>query len=161
MRLPLRPLPRLPRLLGAYLFAVGAAGLGGIALALRELTLADASLSIACFALPLVAGWQLWRRGWAAWRWGLASQIPQLIEVATGTRLFRVVIGVYCTVALAGTPPQTGWGFSIGVSTPAPQADLGRWVSLDLFALTLAVTFLVASGGANRHSSQPSNTGGG
>ncbi|MFI5209034.1 MAG: hypothetical protein ACHQ2E_01200 [Gemmatimonadales bacterium] len=80
---------------------------------------------------------------------------------ATGTRLFRVVLGVYYKVALAGTPPQTGLGFSIGVSSPAPQTGLGRWVSLDLFALALAVTFLVAPGTAKRASSQPSDTGGG
>jgi hypothetical protein len=143
VRVSLKPHARLPRVLGAYLLAIGAAGLGGLALAIGDLSLADGGLSVASLALPLVAGWQLWRRGWGGWRWGLASQLPQVIEVATGTRLFRLVLGFYWKVRLAGTPPQTGLGFSIGVTNPAPQTDLGRWVSLDLLALALAAGFLV------------------
>ncbi len=157
------PRPRLHRFLGIYLLATGAAGLGGLAIALvtsfRDLTILDVCLSAAAFFLPCLAGWGLWHRGWAAWPWGVAVQLPQILEVATGQRLFRVVIGIYWKVALLGTPPETGFGFAVGVSDPTPQPDLGRWVSLNLVALALTL-LLWATGRAGRSTGPKPGAGG-
>jgi len=141
-------LPWLYHLLGAYFLAVGCAGLLGLAAAVvtafRDLTLLDICLSTIAFLLPLLAGLALWRRSRAAWPLAFATLVPQILEIATGRRLFRLVLGVYWKVALQGTPPETGLGFAVGVSNPAAQPEMGRWVSLNVVALALTLALVVA-----------------
>jgi hypothetical protein len=153
------------RSLGAYFFALGALGFLGLAAALvtafRDVSLLDLSLSTIAFLLPLLAGLGLWRRGRRAWPLALATLIPQILDIATGHRLFRFVLGIYWKVALHGAPPESGVGFAVGVSDPTPQPGLGSWISLNLVPLALALTLGLSLRRSDLTPAEPGSPGAG
>ena len=109
-----------PRGIGIYLLLVAALGVIGFGLgavsAPGDLVLVGAGLTVAAFSLISVAGWKLLRTRPAAVIWGIASQLPQLVEVASDGRLYRVVMGLYWAIPISGEPPHSSLGFLVSES---------------------------------------------
>jgi hypothetical protein len=140
--------PAASRIAGAYLLTVGALGLVGLAVGavsdfagLRLLDLAASTLGV---GLSTLAGYRLWRQGWTAAPLGLLSQLPQLVQLATGSAQYRLVVGCYWLATLGGAAPHSGPGFSISFDLSTGEGDFGRWTSLNLVALALSLMFGLA-----------------
>jgi hypothetical protein len=149
--------PAAPRIAGGYLLLVGVLGLIGLIIGavsdFAALRLVELLASAAGFGLSALAGYRLWRHGWTGAPLGLLSQLPQLVQLATGDMQYRLVVGCYWLATLGGDPPHSGPGFAVSFDLSTAAGEFGHWTSLNLVALALSLMFGIAW--RRSHSSAP------